>query len=94
MDVRRSLYLAAYDIADERRLHAVGRYLGGYRVAGQKSVLEIWVTAAELQQIRRDLKNLIDREDDRVHILGLDPRSQPRLHGRATHFNSNHFAIV
>ena len=46
----RTLYLVAYDVCgDPRRLARVGRYFHSYRVAGQKSVPEIWVTPAELQ---------------------------------------------
>ena len=44
----RSLYLVAYDVCNPRRLARVTRYFHSYRVAGQKSVPEIWVTPAEL----------------------------------------------
>jgi len=44
----RTLYLVAYDISDPRRLGRVCRSLKGYRVQGQKSVPEIWVTPAAL----------------------------------------------
>ncbi|MDI6750254.1 MAG: CRISPR-associated endonuclease Cas2 [Pseudomonadota bacterium] len=94
MDVKRSLYLVAYDIAEPRRLARVCRYLTGYKVAGQKSVFEIWVTPAELAGIRNDLHELIDPDEDRVHFLGLDPRMKPLLFGRARHFEQPYFAIV
>lgn len=94
MDAKRDLTLVAYDIADPRRLHRVCRYLTGYKVAGQKSVFEIWATPAELAAIRAELEELIDPDADRVHFLGLDPRMKPWLYGRATHFSGNFFAIV
>jgi len=94
MDTKRGLTLVAYDIADERRLGRVCRYLTGYKVAGQKSVFEIWVTAAELARIRSDLAEFIVPDEDRVHFLGLDPRMKPLLYGRAAHFTANFFAIV
>ncbi len=94
MDPKRHLTLVAYDIAEDRRLGHVCRYLSGYKVAGQKSVFEIWVTAAELARIHADLAALIDPAEDRVHFLGLDPRMKPLLYGRATHFTVNYFAIV
>ena len=45
----RTLYLVAYDVCEPRRLARVGRYFKSYRVAGQKSVPEIWITPAELR---------------------------------------------
>ncbi|WP_126443802.1 CRISPR-associated endonuclease Cas2 [Sulfuricystis multivorans] len=94
MDTQRHLTIVAYDIADERRLHRVCRYLTGYKVAGQKSVFEIWVTPAQLAAIRAELEAMIDLDADRVHFLGLDPRMKPRLFGRAKHFTDGFFAIV
>lgn len=40
----RSLYLACYDIADPKRLRRVCRLLQGYRVEGQLSAYECWLT--------------------------------------------------
>lgn len=94
MDKARDLYLVAYDVCNPRRLHKVCRYLSGYKVDGQKSVFEIWVTPGELKQIRADLDDLMEPAEDRLHILALDPRMTPRLFGRATHFTTNFFAIV
>jgi len=94
MDKKRDLYLVAYDICCPRRLHKVSRYLAGYKVGGQKSVYEIWATPAELGRIRADLAELMDAAEDRVHILVLDPRMQPRLFGCASTFSEPFFAIV
>lgn len=94
MDKARRLYLVAYDIADSRRLQRVCRYLSGYRVAGQKSVFEIWVTPAELRGIERRLGRMIDPDADRVHCIGLDPRMKPWLWGQARHFSGSHFSIT
>ena len=58
----RTLYLVAYDVCDPKRLSRVGRYFHGYRVAGQKSVPEIWVTPTELQRIRADMGQLLDAQ--------------------------------
>jgi CRISPR-associated protein Cas2 len=91
---QRTLYLVAYDVCDPRRLQKVSRFLTGYRVGGQKSVYEIWATNGELRQIRTELERLMDADDDRLHILALDPRMKPRCLGRATTFNQSHFCIV
>lgn len=42
----RALYLVAYDIADPRRLAHVHRLLG-WKVGGQKSFYECWLTPVE-----------------------------------------------
>jgi CRISPR-associated endonuclease Cas2 len=94
MDKSRTLYLVAYDICEPRRLHRICRYLTGYKVAGQKSVFEIWVTPAELARIRADLERMMDTDEDRLHILVLDPRMKPRCFGRAQIFQTQHFAIL
>lgn len=49
----RTLYLVAYDVRHPKRLAKVGRYFHSYRVAGQKSVPEIWVTPMPSWRISR-----------------------------------------
>lgn len=94
MDKVRNLILVAYDICEPKRLQRVCRFLTGYKVAGQKSVFELWVTPAELAHIRAELQAMIDPREDRVHFLGLDPRMRPTLLGCAKHFSQNFFAII
>jgi CRISPR-associated protein Cas2 len=94
MDTNRTLYLVAYDVCEPRRLQRVCRYLTGFKVGGQKSVFEIWVTPAELTHIRTDLDELMVPAEDRLHILALDPRMKPLCLGRATSFEQHYFAIV
>lgn len=94
MDTHRTLYLVAYDVCHPRRLRKVCRYLTGYKVGGQKSVFEVWATPAELRSIRADLERLMAADEDRLHILALDPRMKPRCLGRAASFTAQHFAIV
>ena len=79
----RNLYLVAYDVCDPKRLSRVGRYFHSYRVAGQKSVPEIWVTPAELQRIRADMGRLLDAQADRLQLIALDPRMRRRCLGLA-----------
>ncbi len=90
----RTLHLVAYDICNPRRLARVCRYFKRYRVSGQKSVPEIWVTPAELRSIQADIKELIDPAADRVQLIALDPRMTPTCMGQADTFASAHFAIV
>ena len=90
----RTLYLVAYDICDPRRLARVGRYFHSYRVAGQKSVPEIWVTPAELQSIRCDMDRLLDARQDRLQLIALDPRMHRRCLGKAATFSAPFFCVV
>lgn len=67
----RDLYLAAYDVSDSRRLaralHAVRMYATG----GQKSVHEIFLTAAEKAELLRDLAEILHHVEDRFFYYGL-----------------------
>ena len=90
----RTLYLIACDVCQPRRLARVTRYLHSYRVAGQKSVPEIWVTPAELSRIEADMQQLIDCEADRLQLIALDPRMKPSCMGQAATFNATHFCVT
>ena len=72
--MKRSLYLVCYDIASPRRWRRVHRLLSGYRVEGQKSVFECLLTTTELRDVVDRLGDLIDRHEDRVHLVRLEPR--------------------
>lgn len=90
----RSLYLAAYDVCDPRRLARVSRYFRAYRVAGQKSVPEIWVTPAELRRIYADIISLLDTSTDRLQLIALDPRMRRRCLGQAATFGASFFCVT
>ena len=83
-DAARTLSLVCYDVSSPKRLHRVHRFLTGYRIGGQKSFFECWLTPAELQQVRRELAALIEPVEDRVHIFQLDPRMKIECLGVAT----------
>lgn len=80
----RTLYLVCYDICDHRRLYRVHRYLQGYKVGGQKSFFECWLTPPELKEVERTLDDLMVETEDRVHIFQLDPRMAAECHGMAS----------
>jgi len=90
----RKTYLVAYDISDPKRLSRVYRYLVGFRVEGQKSVFEIWVTQAELRKIKKKLLKIINIKKDRLHVVELDPRTTPYCFGIATHFKQDFFWVI
>ncbi len=93
-DAARTLFLVCYDIGNPKRLYRVHRYLLGYKVGGQKSLYECWLTPAELRQIRQTLEDLIDPTQDRAHIFQLDPRMKIEGLGLATHPPTDAFMIV
>ncbi len=90
----RSLYLVAYDVRNPRRLRRVCKYLTGFKVGGQKSVYECWVTPSELRTMRGELEELMNGDEDRLHIVALDPRMRTRCFGLARPFQPGHFCIV
>lgn len=82
MSLHRHFYLAAYDISDDRRRIGALKRLRAYATGGQKSVHEVWLTEGDKRELLADMAFILDRED-RFLLLRLDPRSPPRLLGRA-----------
>lgn len=93
-DAARTLYLVCYDIANPRRLNQVHRFLLGYKVGGQKSFFECWLTQGELSTVRRGLIERLDLDTDRAHIFQLDPRQQHTCLGTAQPVLTGAFMIL
>ncbi len=81
--MNRTLYLIAYDVCEGRRLGRVRHLLKGYSTGGQKSVYECFLTDGEARAVAENLKELIDEEEDRVHIFTMDGRSKTHTLGIA-----------
>lgn len=79
----RDFYLAAYDVANHRRLAAALDLVRGYATGGQKSVHEVFLTAAEKRELLHDMALILDEDDDRFLLLRLDPRAPARTLGVA-----------
>lgn len=79
----RHLYLAAYDIAEPKRLHRMLVAVKGYATGGQKSVFECWLDAVEKKQLLSMSANIMSMAEDRFLLIRLDPRRQPQLLGLA-----------
>ena len=77
----RDLYIAAYDVADPKRLRKILKRVKAHATGGQKSVYECFLTPAERRELLADLRGLIDSDEDRVLLLRLDPRSRVRTMG-------------
>lgn len=90
----RELFLVFYDIADPKRLTKAHARISAYSVSFQKSFFECWMTKKEVRYLTCALENMMDPDQDRVHILQLDPR---RLHlcvGRGRKANPEPFIIM
>ena len=81
MRPHRLLYLAAYDISDNRRRVGALKLLRAYATGGQKSVHEVWLTEAEKRDVLADMVFILDN-NDRFLLLRLDPRSRVHVIGR------------
>lgn len=79
----RRLYLAAYDVADPRRLAKALKVCKQYATGGQKSVFECWLSDKERYHLVRSMHSILMDAEDRFFLLRLDPRSQPRTLGLA-----------
>ena len=77
------MYLVCYDICNPKRLRRVYRFLLGYRVGGQRSIFECWLTLPELKEVTHTLSELMEKSEDRVHIFQLDPRMTVNFYGTA-----------
>jgi CRISPR-associated protein Cas2 len=79
----RSLYLAAYDVADRSRLRAALDFVKGYSTGGQKSVHECFLTAGERARLWCDMSATLEEDEDSFLLLRLDPRARVRTLGKA-----------
>lgn len=79
----RHLFIAAYDIRDNKRLRKALKVVRAYASGGQKSVFECFLTASEQSALLAEIKNVIDTNEDRFFLLKLDSRCQVYTLGKA-----------
>ena len=94
MPAQRPLYLAAYDVADPRRLRKVRRVTTRFATGGQKSVFECFLTAAERRELIGEACSLVDEEEDRFALLRVEERTRPLLLGIAAPVGDPGFRYV
>lgn len=68
---QRQLYLAAYDIANNKRLRKALYVLRGYASGGQKSVFECYLTDREKTSLLNSIEQIISPDKDRFILLKL-----------------------
>ena len=64
-------YVLCYDIADDRRLRRVVKIMEGCGYRVQKSVFEGFFTPAELNELFKSVKQVIDEKEDSVRVYRL-----------------------
>lgn len=79
----RDFFLAAYDVADRRRLAAALQLVRGYATGGQKSVHECFLSSGERNNLMHDMSQLLEEDSDHFLLLRLDPRARIHTLGRA-----------
>ena len=72
---QRSLYLAAYDVEDSRRLAAALVVVKRYATGGQKSAYECFLTRGERQKLLPEIQQVLDLDVDRFLLAPISPAS-------------------
>ncbi|MBX3372783.1 MAG: CRISPR-associated endonuclease Cas2 [Phycisphaeraceae bacterium] len=72
-----SLFLAAYDISDNRRRARVAKVLTRYGTRVQESVFEVWIEPGDMGSLRFELGSLL-RASDAFDIYPIDERGTRR----------------
>lgn len=70
----RALYLASYDVCEDGRLRAALECVRAYATGGQKSVHEVWLTAAEKGELLLEMSLVLNLHEDSFLLIRLDPR--------------------
>lgn len=81
---KRSLFIAAYDVASPARLRQVHRTVKAYATGGQKSVFECFLTPQERKMLLAQTRQLVNEREDRFALLRVEERTEPLLLGIAT----------
>lgn len=79
---RRSWYMLAYDISDDRRLRQVHYFMRKRGLAMQKSVFFIHVNASELGQMLQRLRDMINSGQDDIRVYPIRHPAQIWLSGQ------------
>lgn len=69
--MKRKPAIIAYDISKNKKRRQVARLLKYWRLDGQKSVVECYITTAEAEELMLQLSDIADEETDSVLIAWL-----------------------
>lgn len=83
VEVKRKLFLAAYDVGDPKRLRAALRIIKSFASGGQKSVYECWLTPSERTGLAAAMSAVLNFSEDSFVIIPLEPRRPQAVLGIA-----------
>lgn len=89
----RSLYLISYDIAHNRVRGQIATLLQPWRVGGQRSVAECWLSRTEFSQLWLQLQERINPQTDSLLALRHDQRSQNQTLGQGSIYAGKPFIV-
>lgn len=86
----RQAVIIAYDITSGRRRRQARRVLAEWRLDGQQSVHECWLTRAEAQELVVQLGAILAPAEDRLLVAWLagDRPAEARGQGTVTHLTA------
>ena len=90
----RKLYLAAYDITQQKRLRAFLRLLREFSGNGQKSVFECWLSTAEKNELTERAYDLMELDEDRFILFLLHTQLPVITLGKADAPIDNTFVAI
>ncbi|NDP59538.1 MAG: CRISPR-associated endonuclease Cas2 [Oxalobacteraceae bacterium] len=89
----RSLYVIAYDIHNNKTRRQVATLLATWRVGGQHSLAECWLSQTELSALWQRMTKLLDQKTDRLLVLRQDQRSHDRVLGQGRIYAGQPFIV-
>lgn len=63
------MVVIAYDIADDKRLREVAKYLESHSFRAQRSLFEVDMEYKKAKKIFDGLKNIIDKDEDKCFLF-------------------------
>jgi len=87
-------YIAAYDIADPRRLRQALKILLAYAIGRQKSVFEVRLDGVAFERLRAAVSAIIDPRHDRFMLVRISPHRDCEAIGIAPAHVREDFFIV
>jgi len=79
----RRFFIVSYDVTDDRRRNRVAKTMNNFGDRVQYSVFSCQLNPRELVQLGRELRGILDHNDDQVLIVDtgpvLGPHPQPKI---------------
>lgn len=83
MSAKRSIFLAAYDVRERKRLRNALKVARAYASGGQKSAHECWLTESEIDNLLSSMSDTLDTACDSFMLIPLSVAKPVRTFGVA-----------